>query len=63
MTTPSHITSDAARARTDDLLRTAAAARTAMQRGPRSTFRPSTWFGARPCPGPLPGSYALPSHP
>jgi hypothetical protein len=63
MTTPSQITYCAAHARTDDLVRAAAAARPPVQRGPRSTFRPSTWFGRRPCLGQLPAPHALPSHP
>jgi CRP-like cAMP-binding protein len=42
MTTASHITSSTAQARTEDLLRAAAAARPHVERGPRSTFRPFT---------------------
>lgn len=47
MTTASQITSSTAQARTDDLLR-AAAARTHVERGPRSTFRPFTRERKRP---------------
>jgi hypothetical protein len=60
MTTPSQITSCAAHARTSDLIRDAAAARL-VPRGPRSTFRPSSWFGRRR--GPAPRPHAVPGHP
>jgi hypothetical protein len=52
MTTPSDIAHHAARARTDELERAAAAARCAARRSPRSTYRLNPWVAR--CVPPLP---------
>jgi hypothetical protein len=61
MTTTSSITAHAAQARTDDLVRAAAASRAHAHRSPRSTFGPLRWLGRRPAPAPP--HRAAPTHP